>query len=99
MFDPLAPVAPPQPHHLPAHPTRPADQVNDPRRPAHVEPDTGTPVEIWDTDEPSERGIDGIERMRLVREDITRRVEQLAHQLQCQPTFGTNPTLTNGQAP
>ncbi|WP_197480696.1 arsenate-mycothiol transferase ArsC [Rhodococcus sp. EPR-157] len=31
----------------------------------------------WDTDEPSERGIDGIERMRLVRDDIAARVDDL----------------------
>ena len=42
---------------------------------------SGTPVEIWDTDEPSERGIDGIEGLRLVRDDINRRVEALAQTL------------------
>lgn len=31
--------------------------------------------------EPSERGINGIERMRLVRNDINARVEALADQL------------------
>jgi arsenate-mycothiol transferase len=31
-------------------------------REAHVEPVTGTSFENWDTDEPFERGIDGIER-------------------------------------
>jgi len=50
-------------------------------REAQVQPADGTPVEYWDTDEPSERGIDGIERMRLVRDDIARRVEKLAQQL------------------
>ncbi len=35
----------------------------------------------WDTDEPSERGIDGIERMRLVRDDIAARVQALAGEL------------------
>ena len=50
-------------------------------RDAQVEPADGTPVEVWDTDEPSELGIDGIDRMRLVRHDITRRVETLAHRL------------------
>ncbi|NCL78186.1 arsenate reductase/protein-tyrosine-phosphatase family protein [Rhodococcus sp. YH1] len=38
-------------------------------------------VENWDTDEPSERGIDGIERMRLVRDDIAARVDALAAHL------------------
>jgi arsenate-mycothiol transferase len=44
----------------------------------------GTRFENWDTDEPSERGIDGIERMRLVRDDIAARVTDL------------NTRLTNG---
>lgn len=49
-------------------------------REAHV--DAGaTPVQNWDTDEPSERGIGGIERMRLVRDDIAARVRGLADQL------------------
>ena len=46
-------------------------------REAHVDPIAGTRFEIWDTDEPSERGIDGIERMRLVRDDIAARVADL----------------------
>ena len=50
-------------------------------RDAQVMPTDGTPVEVWDTDEPSERGIDGIERMRLVRDEINRRIEKLAQQL------------------
>lgn len=51
-------------------------------REAHVEPITGTWFENWDTDEPSERGVDGIERMRLIRDDIAARVEHLAEQLE-----------------
>jgi arsenate-mycothiol transferase len=47
-------------------------------REARVEPVPGTRFENWDTDEPSERGIDGIERMRLVRDDIAARVADLA---------------------
>ena len=43
-------------------------------REAHVEPLAGTRFENWDTDEPAERGVDGIERMRLVRDDIAARV-------------------------
>ena len=35
------------------------------------------PVERWITDEPSERGITGMERMRLVRDDIRARVAEL----------------------
>jgi arsenate-mycothiol transferase len=50
-------------------------------REAHVEPVAGTSFENWDTDEPSERGIDGIERMRLVRDDIATRVADLAERL------------------
>ncbi|MCW1958683.1 MAG: low molecular weight phosphatase family protein [Mycobacterium sp.] len=50
-------------------------------RQAHVEPVGGTRFENWDTDEPSERGIEGIERMRLIRDDIAARVRQLAHEL------------------
>jgi arsenate-mycothiol transferase len=46
-------------------------------RETHVVPVPGTRFENWDTDEPSERGIDGIERMRLVRDDIAARVAEL----------------------
>ncbi|MDW5613892.1 arsenate-mycothiol transferase [Mycobacterium sp. BK558] len=46
-------------------------------REAQLDPLPGTRVENWDTDEPSDRGIDGIERMRLVRDDITARVQRL----------------------
>jgi arsenate-mycothiol transferase len=51
-------------------------------REAHVEPIPGTTFENWDTDEPSERGIDGIERMRLVRDDIAIRVVDLQTRMQ-----------------
>ncbi|WP_293003302.1 low molecular weight phosphatase family protein [Mycobacterium sp.] len=47
---------------------------------AQVQP-TGTPTEVWDTDEPSLRGIDGIERMRLIRDDIATHVKELASRL------------------
>ena len=57
---------------------------------AHVEPVDTTPIEVWDTDEPSLRGIDGIERMRLIRDDIAGRVKDLAARL----TRG-NPTPTS----
>ncbi|MDI9938849.1 low molecular weight phosphatase family protein [Rhodococcus sp. IEGM 1351] len=50
-------------------------------REARVDPVEGTRFENWDTDEPSERGIEGIERMRLVRDDIAARVTRLAGQL------------------
>ena len=48
---------------------------------ARVEPVDGTGVETWETDEPSARGIEGIERMRLVRDDIAARVRELAQRL------------------
>ena len=48
---------------------------------AQLEPAEGVRVERWETDEPSERGIDGAERMRLIRDDIARRVHQLAREL------------------
>jgi arsenate-mycothiol transferase len=51
-------------------------------REAHLDPVAGTRFENWDTDEPSERGIEGIERMRLVRDDIAARVQRLAEQFQ-----------------
>lgn len=48
---------------------------------AKVEPHGGTRFEVWDTDEPSERGIEGMERMRLVRDDIRARVRKLHAEL------------------
>lgn len=50
-------------------------------REAHVTPVDGTAFETWETDEPSDRGIDGIERMRLVRDDIANRVDDLFRRL------------------
>lgn len=44
---------------------------------AKLEPRAGTRFELWETDEPSERGIEGMERMRMVRDDIKNRVQQL----------------------
>ena len=60
---------------------RRADLVVTLGREASVESVDGTRVENWDTDEPSLRGIDGVERMRLVRDDIAARVRQLASDL------------------
>ena len=65
---------------------RAADIVVTPGRDARVDPAPGTRVETWDTDEPSERGIDGIERMRLVRDDIATRVRELAARLGVTPS-------------
>jgi arsenate-mycothiol transferase len=50
-------------------------------REAYIEPVAGMRIINWDTDEPSERGIDGIERMRLVRDDIAARVNDLLTEL------------------
>ncbi len=44
---------------------------------AQVDEIPGTLYERWETDEPSDRGIGGIERMRLVRDDILARVTTL----------------------
>ena len=49
---------------------------------ARIEPRNGTRFELWVPDEPSERGIDGMERMRLVRDDIKNRVQALVGELQ-----------------
>lgn len=38
-------------------------------------------LERWVTDEPSERGIEGMERMRLIRDDIDARVQSLVAEL------------------
>lgn len=48
---------------------------------AKLEPRDGMRFEVWETDEPSERGIEGMERMRLVRDDIRQRVQQLHQEL------------------
>lgn len=45
-----------------------------------VAPD-GVELRTWHTDEPSRRGIEGAERMRLVRDDINTRVQALADEL------------------
>jgi arsenate-mycothiol transferase len=44
---------------------------------ARVDEVPGVRFETWITDEPSERGIEGMERMRLVRDDIRSRVADL----------------------
>jgi arsenate-mycothiol transferase len=48
---------------------------------AKLEPVEGKRFEVWETDEPSERGIEGMERMRLVRDDIKARVQKLHAEL------------------
>lgn len=44
---------------------------------ARVDPIGDTPVEVWETDEPSLRGVEGLDRMRLIRDDIAARVVDL----------------------
>ncbi|MFJ5698076.1 low molecular weight phosphatase family protein [Arthrobacter sp. NPDC093139] len=48
---------------------------------AKLEPIEGKRFEVWETDEPSERGIEGMDRMRLVRDDINARVQTLYTEL------------------
>lgn len=60
---------------------RDADMVITQGREAAVLQVPGTRFENWDADEPFKRGIDGIERMRLVRDDIAARVGVLAADL------------------
>lgn len=48
---------------------------------AQVEPPEGVTVERWETDEPSLRGVEGRERMELIRDDIHARVKDLAARL------------------
>lgn len=43
-------------------------------------------IERWVTDEPSERGIEGLERMRLVRDDIAARCRRLLTELTATPS-------------
>jgi arsenate-mycothiol transferase len=62
-----------------------ADVVVTLGREARVHAVEGTRFVTWITDEPSERGIDGIERMRLVRDDIAARVRALTAELDVAP--------------
>lgn len=48
---------------------------------AQLEMPEGRTFERWLTDEPSTRGIEGMERMRLVRDDIDARVQALVAEL------------------
>lgn len=51
------------------------------RREAQVPQADGVDIEIWELDEPSSRGIEGRERMLLVRDEISSRVADLATRL------------------
>ena len=48
---------------------------------ANVPAVDGVQVEVWATDEPSLRGIEGRERMELIRDDIHARIKELKHRL------------------
>ncbi|WP_284983073.1 low molecular weight phosphatase family protein [Arthrobacter sp. efr-133-TYG-118] len=48
---------------------------------AKLEPRSAARFEFWETDEPSTRGIEGMERMRLVRDDINTRIQKLYAEL------------------
>lgn len=49
---------------------------------AHIDPTPhSTPIRTWNIDEPSLRGIDGTDRMRLIRDDVTAHVHTLAREL------------------
>ncbi|AZG48052.1 arsenate-mycothiol transferase ArsC [Gordonia insulae] len=48
---------------------------------ARVTAPEGATVEVWETDEPSLRGIEGMDRMRLVRDEIAGRIADLARRL------------------
>ena len=74
-----------QPKPITEDDVRAADLVVTLGREARVETVSGTRVEDWDTDEPSERGIEGMDRMRLVRDDIDRRVQDLLTRLASGP--------------
>lgn len=80
------------PQQLTAEMLRLADHVVVIGEEATVEPVEGmkTDVIVWHVDEPSERGIEGIERMRLVRDDINRQVLALALEISGQPGEHTN---------
>ncbi|MGN2642233.1 low molecular weight phosphatase family protein [Nocardia takedensis] len=68
---------PEQPKPIDARLLRAVDLVVTLGREAHIDSADGTRIVNWDTDEPAERGIEGIERMRLIRDDIAARVEHL----------------------
>lgn len=60
---------------------------------AELEPQPGTTIQRWDTDEPSQRGIEGIERMRIIRDDIAKKVRELARRRYNTATGGVLPQI------
>ncbi|PWD52559.1 phosphatase [Serinibacter arcticus] len=49
--------------------------------PALLDGDDAPTVERWQTDEPSERGIEGQERLAIIRDDLDTRVRALVQEL------------------
>lgn len=49
---------------------------------AKLEARDGIRFDVWEPDEPSVRGIEGMERMQLIRDDIAARVRSLYAELQ-----------------
>jgi protein-tyrosine-phosphatase len=60
---------------------RTVDRVVTLGREVRLQVPDGVVVDNWDTDEPSKRGIGGLKRMRLVRDDINHRVHTLITEL------------------
>jgi arsenate-mycothiol transferase len=76
-----------QPTQVTAELIHTADLVVIVGRQARLDPPPGrTPVRTWDTEEPSLHGIDGIERMRLIRDEIACNVQTLIGELLTAPT-------------
>lgn len=70
-----------QPQQLTAEMVLAADVVIVLGTQAQLDRQSGPRCETWDVGEPSGRGVDGIERMRLVRDDIARQVDALLTRL------------------
>lgn len=59
-----------------------AEALADPRLGAAADADPS--IEVWRIDEPSERGIEGLERLALIRDDLDARVQALLADLRGQ---------------
>lgn len=80
-----SPMADQHPKAITDEAVRNADVVVTLGREAEVSRVEGVRLEDWDTDEPSERGMEGIQRMRLVRDDIAARIRTLTSELGISP--------------
>jgi len=63
-------------------------------REARLDPVDRVLIMHWDIDEPSERGIDGMDRMRLVHDDIAAHVQHLLADF-TQPTPASRPPFNH----